>query len=109
MSLTRVVLPLPESPTSASFSPRVLKVNGTMVELTAKEFAILEYFLLNRGRLLSRSQILEHAWNHEFGGGGRNLVEVYVGRLRRKLVDAGAGDPFVTFRGAGYRYSVDDP
>jgi DNA-binding response OmpR family regulator len=80
-----------------------LTVDGRVVELTTKEFAILEYFLLNQGMLLTRSQILEHAWNYDFEG-GRNLIEVYIGRLRKKLVDAGAGDPFMTVRGSGYRY-----
>lgn len=80
-----------------------VKVDGNDVELTAKEFAILEYFLLNQGRLLTRSQILEHVWDYDFDG-GRNLIEVYIGRLRSKLIQAGGGDPFVTVRGSGYRY-----
>ena len=83
-----------------------LTVDGREVDLTTKEFAILEYFLLNRGRLLTRSQILEHAWDYDFEG-GRNLIEVYVGRLRKKLIEAGAGDPFITVRGSGYRYAAD--
>ncbi len=84
----------------------VLRVDAKVVELTAKEFAILEYFLLNRGRLLTRTQIIEHIWDYDFDG-GRNLVDVYVGRLRRKVVEAGGGDPFVTVRGSGYRYESD--
>src|SRR6202011_378825 len=80
-----------------------LTVGGTEVDLTAKEFAILEYFLLNRGRLLTRGQILEHAWDYDFEG-GRNLIEVYIGRLRKKLTEAGSPDPFVTIRGSGYRF-----
>jgi DNA-binding response OmpR family regulator len=80
-----------------------LTVDSRVVDLTTKEFAILEYFLLNQGMLLTRSQILEHAWNYDFEG-GRNLIEVYIGRLRKKLVDAGAADPFVTIRGSGYRF-----
>jgi DNA-binding response OmpR family regulator len=85
---------------------QILTVDDRAVDLTAKEFAILEYFLLNQGRLLTRSQILEHAWDYDFEG-GRNLIEVYIGRLRKKLIEAGAGDPFVTVRGSGYRYSAD--
>jgi two-component system response regulator PhoP len=84
-------------------SAHTLTVDGHDVDLTAKEFAILEYFLLNQGRLLTRSQILEHAWDYDFDG-GRNLIEVYIGRLRKKLTEAGASDPFVTIRGSGYRY-----
>jgi DNA-binding response OmpR family regulator len=84
----------------------VLTVDGREVDLTTKEFAILEYFLLNQGRLLTRGQILEHGWDYDFEG-GRNLIEVYIGRLRKKLTEAGGGDPFVTVRGSGYRYVAD--
>jgi DNA-binding response OmpR family regulator len=80
-----------------------LTVGGRSVDLTAKEYAILEYFLLNQGRLLTRGQILEHAWDYDFDG-GRNLIEVYIGRLRKKLIDAGGSDPFLTVRGSGYRF-----
>jgi DNA-binding response OmpR family regulator len=83
-----------------------LIIQGHEVDLTTKEFAILEYFLLNQGRLLTRSQILEHAWDYDFDG-GRNLIEVYIGRLRKKLIEAGASDPFVTVRGSGYRFVVE--
>jgi two-component system OmpR family response regulator len=85
----------------------ILTVGGKEIDLTAKEFAILEYFLLNQGRLLTRSQILEHAWDYDFDG-GRNLIEVYIGRLRKKLIEAGGHDPFVTVRGSGYRYTPDE-
>jgi DNA-binding response OmpR family regulator len=84
-----------------------LTIEGREVELTTKEFAILEYFLLNQGRLLTRGQILEHAWDYDFDG-GRNLIEVYIGRLRKKLIEAGASDPFVTVRGSGYRFVAGD-
>jgi DNA-binding response OmpR family regulator len=80
-----------------------LQVGAQPVELTAKEFAILEYFMLRPGRLLTREQIIEHVWDFDFEG-GRNLIEVYIGRLRRKLTGAGAPDPFVTVRGSGYRF-----
>jgi DNA-binding response OmpR family regulator len=80
-----------------------LRVHGRTVALTAKEFAILEYFMLNPGQLLTRDQIIEHVWNYDFDG-GHNLIEVYVGRLRRKLTGAGASDPLVTIRGFGYRF-----
>ncbi len=82
-----------------------LTVEGSEVALTAKEFAILEFFMHNPGRLLTRTQVIEHAWDYDFDG-GRNLVEVYMGRIRRKIVAAGAPDPFVTIRGSGYRLAV---
>jgi DNA-binding response OmpR family regulator len=80
-----------------------LTVNSQIVELTSKEFSILEYFLLNQGRLITRSQLIEHVWSFGFDG-GRNLIEVYIARLRRKLGDAGAADPLTTLRGSGYRF-----
>src|ERR1700730_8183276 len=95
---------LKAGPVLLDTAAHALKVNDQPVELTAKEFAILEYFLLNQNRLLTRGQIIEHVWDYGFEG-GRNLVEVYVNRLRTKLIAAGAGDPFVTLRGSGYRYS----
>ena len=86
---------------------RTVRIGEVPVELTSKEFSILEYLMLNRGRLLTKAQILEHVWHYDFDG-GRNLIEVYIGRLRRKLIDAGAADPVVTVRGAGYRFDVPD-
>ena len=79
------------------------EVAGTELALTAREFAILEFFLLHQGLVLSRERILENVWDFDLEDGD-NLVEVYIGRLRRKLAAAGAGDPITTIRGAGYRF-----
>ena len=94
-------------PVALDTGAHLLRVAGTPVDLTAKEFAILEHLLLHRGRVVTRSQILESVWDYEFDG-GRNLVEVYIGRIRKKLGDAGGGDPIVTVRGSGYRYAGPD-
>ena len=101
---------LPDRGALLSAGPLVLdtrahrvRVGERAVELTAKEFAILEYFMLHPGLLLTRGQLFEHVWDYDFEG-GRNQIEVYIGRLRRKLGDAGARDPFVTLRGTGYRF-----
>ena len=70
------------------------------VPLTATEFNLLRYFLLNPRRVLSKSQILQNVWRYDFGGNS-NVVETYVSYLRRKL-DA-AGPPLIrTVRQAGY-------
>ena len=72
----------------------------TAIELTATEFNLLRYFMLNPRRVLSKSQILQNVWHYDFGG-NRNVVETYVSYLRRKL-DA-AGPPLIrTIRQAGY-------
>src|SRR2546429_107140 len=73
------------------------------VMLPGKEFAILEYFMHHPRRVLARAQIEEHVWDYDFEGSS-NLVDVYMGRLRRKLAEAGAADHIVTLRGMGYRF-----
>jgi two-component system OmpR family response regulator len=93
---------LTAGPITLDSAAHTVTVGEREVELTAKEFAILDFFLHNPRRLLSRTQIIEHVWDYDFEG-GHNLIEVYMGRLRRKLIGAGAGDPFVTVRGSGYR------
>src|SRR5262249_5783252 len=82
---------------------RRLSVAGAEVALTAREFAVLEFLMLHRGLVLSRDRILENVWDFDLEDGD-NLVEVYIGRLRRKLAGAGAGVPITTLRGAGYRF-----
>lgn len=57
---------------------------GRSIELTGKEFALLEYMLRNRGAVLSREQIENSLWNYEYEGGS-NIVDVYIGYLRRKI------------------------
>jgi DNA-binding response OmpR family regulator len=95
---------LTAGPLSLDTGARRLKVGERQVEVTPKEYAILEYFMLNQGRLLTRDQIIEHVWDYDFEG-GRNLIETYINRLRGKMTSAGAKDPFVTVRGSGgYRF-----
>ena len=94
---------LAAGPISLDTIAHQLAVLDKQVPLTAKEYAILEYFMLNQNRLITRQQVIEHVWNFDFEG-GRNLIEVYIGRLRKKIVEAGATDPFATLRGAGYRF-----
>ncbi len=78
-------------------------VGGCELRLSPKEHAILEQFMLNAGRLLTREQIMVRNWDYDVDS-DHNLVDVYVARLRRKLDRAGADDPIATVRGAGYRF-----
>jgi two-component system, OmpR family, response regulator len=72
----------------------------TAIELTATEFSLLRYLMLNPRRVLSKSQILQNVWRYDFGGNS-NVVETYVSYLRRKLDTA--GPPLIkTVRQAGY-------
>ncbi len=72
-----------------------------LIQLTSKEYSILEYLLRNRGKVLTKSQIAEHVWNYDFEYNS-NIVEVYIRYLRKKL-DEGYEDKLIhTVRGAGY-------
>ena len=75
---------------------------GRVVELTSKEYAILEYFVRNPNRVLTRVQVAEHAWNYDFAAES-NVIDVYVGNLRRKLADRGDAPLLRTVRGVGYK------
>jgi two-component system OmpR family response regulator len=73
---------------------------GNDIQLTATEFNLLRYFLLNPRHVLSKSQILDHVWHYDFGGDG-NVVETYVSYLRKKLEKH--GPPLIhTIRLVGY-------
>jgi DNA-binding response OmpR family regulator len=79
---------------------RRAEVGGQLVDLSAREFALAEIFMLNPGQVLSREQLLDHVWGLDFDPGS-NVVDVYVGYLRRKF---GAGT-ISTVRGMGYRFN----
>jgi len=72
------------------------------VDLTAKEFALLEYFMRRPGEVLTRSQILEHVWDFGYDGDS-NVVDVYVRYLREKIDRPFRKDSIETIRGSGYR------
>jgi two-component system OmpR family response regulator len=75
---------------------------GTPLQLTAKEFALLEYFLRHPGELLSRSTLIEHVWDFAFEADS-NVVDVHVSALRQKIDRPFGRDSIETVRGAGYR------
>jgi two-component system, OmpR family, response regulator len=76
-------------------------VNGAPCELTAKEFQLLEHFLLNHGQVVTRPQLLESVWDMHFDPGS-NVVDVHVTRLRKKLEKAGADLKITARRGMGF-------
>jgi two-component system OmpR family response regulator len=73
---------------------------GREVNLSPTEYNLLRYLLVNRGRVVSKAQILDHVWDYDFGGDG-GVVETYVGYLRRKL-DTSPPRLIQTIRGVGY-------
>ena len=83
----------------------VVRKAGQVVELSPTEYNLLRFLLVNAGRVLSRSQILDHVWQYDFGGNA-TVVETYVSYLRKKLDTI--GQPLIkTVRGVGYSLRVD--
>ena len=82
---------------SLDLRTRRARVGDQTVDLTAREFTLLELFLRHPGQVLSREQILSHVWGYDFDPGS-NIVDVYVRALRRKL----GADRITTVRGMGY-------
>jgi DNA-binding response OmpR family regulator len=81
---------------------RVVRRNGNSIELTPKEFALLEYLMLNAGHEVSRSSIIQHVWKLS-SDTMTNVVDVYINYLRKKI-DADSPERLIhTVRGAGYR------
>ena len=79
-----------------------VRIGSSPVDLTVREYQILEYLLHRPGYVLSRDAIIEHVWGFDYPGTS-NLIDVHVSNLRRKLAEAGAGNLIQTIRGAGYR------
>lgn len=83
---------------------RTVTLAGEPVELTPREFAILEYLLRNRGSVVSKQSVLDYVWGSDYMG-DENVVEVYVRYLRKKLDRTGEPSLITTVRGAGYMVS----
>jgi DNA-binding response OmpR family regulator len=80
---------------------RTVSRGGERIELTAREFALLDYFMRNPGRVLTRAMIAEHVWDYTFDT-TTNVIDVYVNYLRKKI-DAGREPKLLhTVRGVGY-------
>lgn len=84
---------------------REVRRGTSRIELTPREFALLEHLMRSPGRVLTRVQICEQVWDYNFDP-GTNLVEVYIQRLRRKVDADSAVKLIETIRGVGYRISV---
>ena len=83
-----------------------VRVNGTLLELTAYEYKVLEYLMLNAGQVVSKTELTEHIYAQDYERDS-NVIEVFVGRLRRKLDPDNTVQPIETLRGRGYRFTLE--
>jgi two-component system response regulator PhoP len=91
-------------PISLNTLSEQVSVSGQDVELTAYEYKVFEYLLLNPKKVISKTELTEHIYDQDFDLDS-NVIEVFVGRLRKKLDPEGQINPIETMRGRGYRIS----
>jgi two-component system response regulator PhoP len=88
---------------SIDFSAQTANLNGTTLELTTFEYRVLEYLVRERARVVSKQELSDYLYPHDEDRDS-NVLEVLVGRLRRKLDPDGSHAPIETLRGRGYRF-----
>ena len=85
---------------------QTVQVNQEPLSLTAYEYRIMEYMMLNTGKVISKTELTEHIYEQDFDRDS-NVIEVLVGRLRRKLDPENSIKPIETLRGRGYRFTLE--
>lgn len=85
---------------------RTVQRGGTRIELTAREIAVLDFLMRRMGEVVTKFEVLDNVWADDFEG-DPNIVEVYIGRLRRKIDRPFGRAAIETLRGAGYRLAAD--
>jgi DNA-binding response OmpR family regulator len=103
---TEVATVIEVGPIKIDPSKKMVTREGKPIELTAKEYALMEYFGRNAGVVLSRTQLSEHVWDMNFEPTS-NVVDVYVGYLRNKIDKPWESNFIKTMRGHGYMLDVD--
>jgi len=93
-------------PVSIDTAAQQVSLNGRAIELTAYEYKVLEYLALHSGQVVSKTELTEHIYEQDYDRDS-NVLEVFVGRLRRKLDPDNGLKPIETLRGRGYRLTLD--
>lgn len=92
-------------PIELDLSAQKVSLNAVDVEVTSYEYKVLEYLMLHAGELVSKADLTEHIYAQDYDRDS-NVIEVFIGRLRKKIDPEGALNPIETLRGRGYRFSV---
>ena len=92
-------------PISLDLAAQTVTIEGTGVDLTSYEYKVLEYLMLHAGELVSKADLTEHIYQQDFDRDS-NVLEVFIGRLRKKLDPEGSLKPIETVRGRGYRFAI---
>ncbi|MDX1517165.1 MAG: response regulator transcription factor, partial [Woeseiaceae bacterium] len=97
---------LAAGPVTLDMSRQDVKVNGGAIELTSFEYKILEYLMVRAGEVISKTELTERLYDQDFERDS-NVIEVFIGRLRKKLDPDNSIKPIETLRGRGYRFALE--
>ena len=95
-------------PLALDLTAQTVVLHGSLIELTSFEYRLLEYLIKQRGKVVPKSELADYLYPHDEDRDS-NVLEVLVGRLRRKLDPDGNLTPIETLRGRGYRFTLSDP
>jgi len=93
-------------PVSLDMSRQELKVNDASIELTSFEYKIIEYLMVRTGQVISKTELTERLYDQDFERDS-NVIEVFIGRLRKKMDPDNTIKPIETLRGRGYRFALE--
>jgi two-component system, OmpR family, response regulator PhoP len=93
-------------PVSLDMSRQELKVNDTAIELTSFEYKIIEYLMVRAGQVISKAELTDRLYDQDFERDS-NVIEVFIGRLRKKMDPDNSIKPIETLRGRGYRFALE--
>jgi len=97
---------LTAGPIELDMSRQELKVSGAAIELTSFEYKIIEYLMVRAGKVVSKTELTERLYDQDFERDS-NVIEVFIGRLRKKLDPDNSIKPIETLRGRGYRFALE--
>ncbi len=97
---------LEADPVALDMSRQELKVNGELIELTSYEYKIIEYLMIRAGQVISKAELTDRLYDQDFERDS-NVIEVFIGRLRKKMDPDNSIAPIETLRGRGYRFALE--
>jgi two-component system response regulator PhoP len=97
---------LDAGPVSLDMSRQDLTVNGEVIELTSFEYKIIEYLMVRAGQVISKAELTDRLYDQDFERDS-NVIEVFIGRLRKKMDPDNTIKPIETLRGRGYRFALE--
>ena len=97
---------LSAGPVKLDIARQELKVNGAKIELTSYEYRIIEHLMMRAGEVISKTELTDRLYDQDFERDS-NVIEVFIGRLRKKMDPDNSVKPIETLRGRGYRFALE--